>query len=155
MPEQNEPRGTEDLRREISSAAELAAAFRALPGVSSLAPGLRDLVKSAAARLLRRVDVDQRAAVMASIDASGVSLTPWVQEFQVHRSDGALRWIRGSATPQREPDGRVLWHGYFQDLTEWQALARAGTISASDLDLIRYVETADEAVAIIDAWSPE
>ncbi|MGR3198703.1 MAG: lysine decarboxylase, partial [Paracoccus sp. (in: a-proteobacteria)] len=34
----------------------------------------------------------------------------------------------------------------------WQALADAGTISASDLQLIRYVETADEAVEIIDSW---
>jgi len=84
-----------------------------------------DELAADAARLLRRVDIAQRAAVMASIDASGVSLLPWVQEFQVHRPDGAVRWIRGSATPQREPDGQVLWHGYFEDLTEWQALARA------------------------------
>jgi hypothetical protein len=78
-----------------------------------------------ATRLLRRVELAQRDAVMASIDASGASLLPWVQEFQVHRPDGTLRWIRGSATPQSEPDGPVLWHGYFEDLTEWQALARA------------------------------
>ena len=65
---------------------------------------------------------------MASIDASGASLLPWVQEFQVRLPDaagGMLRWIRGSATPQRGPDGQVLWHGYFEDLTEWHALARA------------------------------
>ena len=78
-----------------------------------------------ASRLLRRVELSQREAVMAGIDASGATLTPWVQEFQVRRPDGALRWIRGSATPQRGPDGQVLWHGYFEDLTEWQALARA------------------------------
>ena len=47
--------------------------------------------------------------------------------------------------------GAEFWDG----IINWQALARAGTISATDLDLIRYVETADEAVAIIDAWSPE
>ncbi len=47
--------------------------------------------------------------------------------------------------------GAEFWDG----IINWQALARAGTISASDLDLIRYVETADEAVAIIDAWSAE
>ena len=81
-----------------------------------------------ATRLLRRVDLPQREAVMASIDASGASLLPWVQEFQVRLPDaagGMLRWIRGSATPQRGPDGQVLWHGYFEDLTEWHALARA------------------------------
>ena len=47
--------------------------------------------------------------------------------------------------------GAEFWDG----IINWQARARAGTISATDLDLIRYVETADEAVAIIDAWSPE
>lgn len=44
--------------------------------------------------------------------------------------------------------GAEFWDG----IINWQALARAGTISPADLDLIRYVETADEAVAIIDGW---
>ena len=35
---------------------------------------------------------------------------------------------------------------------DWQALAEAGTISPEDLELISFVETADEAVAIIDNW---
>ena len=83
-----------------------------------------DLARDAT-RLLRRVELAQRAAVMASIDNSALHMLPWVQEFQVHRPDGALRWIRGSATPQRTADGQLLWHGHFEDLTEWQALARA------------------------------
>ena len=44
--------------------------------------------------------------------------------------------------------GAEFWDG----IINWQALADAGTISASDLQLIRYVETADEAVEIIDNW---
>ena len=44
--------------------------------------------------------------------------------------------------------GAEFWDG----IINWQALADAGTISASDLQLIRYVETADEAVEIIDSW---
>ena len=44
--------------------------------------------------------------------------------------------------------GRDFWH----QIVNWQALADAGTISASDLDLIRFVETSDEAIAAIDAW---
>lgn len=44
--------------------------------------------------------------------------------------------------------GREFW----QDIINWQALAEAGTISPEDLDLIRFVETADEAIAIIDGW---
>lgn len=41
-----------------------------------------------------------------------------------------------------------FWH----KVIDWQALADAGTISPEDLDLISFVETADEAVAIIDNW---
>ena len=44
--------------------------------------------------------------------------------------------------------GREFW----DKVINWQALADAGTISASDLDLFSYVETADEAVDIIDNW---
>ncbi|AXC50982.1 TIGR00730 family Rossman fold protein [Paracoccus suum] len=47
--------------------------------------------------------------------------------------------------------GREFWEA----IVSWQGLVEAGTISAEDLDLIRYVDTADEAVAIIDAWVPQ
>jgi len=41
--------------------------------------------------------------------------------------------------------GRAFWH----KIINWQALADAGTISADDLDLFHFVETAEEAVAHI------
>ncbi|WP_156429096.1 TIGR00730 family Rossman fold protein [Paracoccus aminovorans] len=44
--------------------------------------------------------------------------------------------------------GREFWH----KVISWQALAEAGTISPEDLELISFVETAEEAVAIIDNW---
>jgi len=44
--------------------------------------------------------------------------------------------------------GRDFW----ERIINWQALAESGTISSHDLDLIQFVETAEEAVAIIDAW---
>lgn len=44
--------------------------------------------------------------------------------------------------------GRSFW----TTVVNWGALAEAGTISAEDLDLFRFVETADEAVAAIDGW---
>ena len=44
--------------------------------------------------------------------------------------------------------GREFW----QRIVDWEALADAGTISADDLSLFRFVETADEAVAAIDDW---
>ncbi len=44
--------------------------------------------------------------------------------------------------------GRTFW----EKIINWDALAEAGTISADDLDLFRFVETAEEAVDIISDW---
>jgi uncharacterized protein (TIGR00730 family) len=44
--------------------------------------------------------------------------------------------------------GQTFW----ERLIDWSALTEAGTISPDDLDLFRYVETAEEAVGIIDGW---
>lgn len=44
--------------------------------------------------------------------------------------------------------GREFW----TKVINWDALADAGTISAEDLELFRFVETAEEAVAAIDSW---
>ncbi len=44
--------------------------------------------------------------------------------------------------------GRAFW----EKIIDFDALAQAGTISPEDLDLFRYVETAEEALAAIDGW---
>ena len=45
--------------------------------------------------------------------------------------------------------GRAFWEG----IINWQALADAGTIAQDDLELFRYVETAQEAIAALDDWN--
>ena len=45
--------------------------------------------------------------------------------------------------------GRAFW----EKIVNWEALADAGTISASDLELFKFVDTADEALAIMDDWA--
>ncbi|PIE06557.1 MAG: lysine decarboxylase [Rhodobacterales bacterium] len=44
--------------------------------------------------------------------------------------------------------GRDFW----ETIVNWEALADAGTIGREDLDLFEFVETADEAMAVIDGW---
>ncbi len=46
--------------------------------------------------------------------------------------------------------GRDFWNR----IINWEALSEAGTISAEDLDLFRFVETAQEAMEIIENWEP-
>ena len=46
--------------------------------------------------------------------------------------------------------GRSFW----DRVLNWEVLAEAGTISPEDLGLFQYVETAEEAMAAIDAFAP-
>ena len=43
--------------------------------------------------------------------------------------------------------GRAFWEG----IINWQGLVEAGTINPQDLELFRFVETAEEAMAVLDA----
>ena len=44
--------------------------------------------------------------------------------------------------------GRAFW----DSIINWDALSEAGTISAEDLELFRFVETAEEAIAALENW---
>lgn len=46
--------------------------------------------------------------------------------------------------------GREFW----ERVINWDALADAGTISKDDLDLFRFVESAQEAIDLIENWEP-
>ena len=46
--------------------------------------------------------------------------------------------------------GREFW----EKVINWEALADAGTISDQDLDLFRFVDTAQEAMELIENWKP-
>lgn len=44
--------------------------------------------------------------------------------------------------------GRAFW----ESIINWDALSEAGTISAEDLELFRFIETAEEAVEALENW---
>ncbi|KRS19811.1 LOG family protein [Roseovarius indicus] len=41
---------------------------------------------------------------------------------------------------------------FWRSIINWEALSEAGTISAEDLELFRFVETAEQAMEIIESW---
>ena len=41
---------------------------------------------------------------------------------------------------------------FWRRIVNWEALVAAGTIAPADIGLFRFVETAAEALALIDAW---
>lgn len=52
-----------------------------------------------------------------SILESYQNLSDWELEFRTNEKIGSAKWIRGSARPERKPDGTVIWYGYMQDIT--------------------------------------
>ena len=52
-----------------------------------------------------------------SIAESAANLSTWTLEFQVQTKSGKVKWLRGSATPRKLPNGNILWNGVFIDLT--------------------------------------
>jgi signal transduction histidine kinase len=90
-----------------------------------------DALMADAAAMLRRIDFDDRQAMLDSIEASARTSAPWQLSFRVHRPDGALRWFRGQATPQPGPGASITWHGYFEDVTEVMTVERAHQLRAA------------------------
>jgi PAS domain S-box-containing protein len=87
-----------------------------------------------AAALYTVVLPQDRRPMADSIDRSRARLSEWRHEFRILREGGALRWILGAATPQREADGSVAWHGHFEDVTElreFESVRRSAAAAAA------------------------
>ena len=68
--------------------------------------------------VLRMIEREDYGPTIAAMKLSARTLTPWRFDFRLRRPDGALRWMTGTSTPQRDSAGGVLWYGYFEDSTE-------------------------------------
>ena len=82
--------------------------------IFGLAP--TDLAKDASAivGLIHPSDVDR---FHASIVESAKALSEWHEEFRVVRPGHSDMWVEGRSTPERKPDGSVVWRGFLSDVT--------------------------------------
>ncbi len=58
----------------------------------------------------------------ASLRESARELQPWQHQCRWRHTDGSVRWLEGTARPEREPDGSVLWHGFLTEITDRKEL---------------------------------
>ncbi len=68
-----------------------------------------------------RVHPDDREHLLASIRQAASTLTPWHFEHRIEHPRKGCIWVEGRATPMRQADGSVLWHGLVTDITERKA----------------------------------
>ena len=88
-------------------------------------PAIHDLLGVDATTLVeRRIDLlalvhpDEREAVADSLRASADLGSAWLATFRVPHTPAGERCIEAHSMPVREPDGGVIWHGFFIDVTE-------------------------------------
>ncbi len=103
--------------------------YRLRPDGSSHFPyasqGVRDIygvspedVREDASPIFVRLYPEDLERVGETINKSARSLSIWQCEYRVIFVDGRIIWVYGQATPQRETDGSILWHGYITEITD-------------------------------------
>jgi signal transduction histidine kinase/CheY-like chemotaxis protein/HPt (histidine-containing phosphotransfer) domain-containing protein len=82
-------------------------------------------VKESADAVFERIHPEDYDLVAGSILLSWEKLTQWECEYRVILPSRGVRWVRGIANPQRQPDKSVIWHGYIADITEQKKIEEA------------------------------
>ena len=67
------------------------------------------------ARVILPEDLER---VRNAIDDSAKNLTQFECEYRVRIPGQPVKWIYGKSTPEKQPDGSIIWHGYNSDITE-------------------------------------
>ncbi|WP_017295137.1 PAS domain S-box protein [Geminocystis herdmanii] len=75
-------------------------------------------VKESADKVLDVLHPEDRERILDSVFESADKLTPWHCEYRVCLPENKIIWVEGNATPQREADGSVIWHGYITNITD-------------------------------------
>jgi PAS domain-containing protein len=68
--------------------------------------------------ILKRVLPADREKFIASIESSAEELTPWRCEYRVRLPGRPVKWMLGQSTPEKLPDGSIVWYGFNTDITE-------------------------------------
>jgi PAS domain S-box-containing protein len=132
-------KGEEFLREKAAMQEQLSMVLATVPGVvysflmradgSSAIPfassRLRDIfdvapdaIKLDASPALAMIHPDDLSHFQEATADSFRRLRPWHEEFRVNHPKRGLVWVKGDASPERQQDGSVLWHGFLIDTTE-------------------------------------
>jgi signal transduction histidine kinase/CHASE3 domain sensor protein/HPt (histidine-containing phosphotransfer) domain-containing protein/ActR/RegA family two-component response regulator len=65
---------------------------------------------------------EDRPMIKQTLAKAVQDLQPVQYDFRVKQPGNALRWLRASATLRKDPDGSVLWNGYWTDVTRQRNL---------------------------------
>jgi PAS domain S-box-containing protein len=93
-------------------------------GITDLYQLTPEQVKHDASLAFAMVHPEDLRQVSNSIALSAQQLSLWKLDFRLKFNDGSVNWATGSAVPERQTDGSVLWHGFISDITERKRIER-------------------------------
>ncbi|MBK1873232.1 PAS domain S-box protein [Marinobacter sp. 1-3A] len=104
--------------------------------------------KSDAESLFAMIVPEDSQRVMTAIQESAQQLNTWSIQFRIHKDDGTEHWIEGHSSPQKLPDGSIIWHGYLEDIDDRKrAMLR---LEESEQQLRRLFELAPSGIILAD-----
>eukprot|EP01037_Dinobryon_pediforme_P017328 gene17326-17519_t len=106
-----------------------------------------DLAKDASL-IFDRVHPDDFTNFRSTFLKSKREGTLWGGSFRFYHPKKGLIWLESQATPVREADGSILWHGYVQDVT--QRKQSEANLAESEERLRAVIDGAGDAIISID-----
>lgn len=81
-------------------------------------------VKESIEPILEHTHPEDLERFIDSIKESARTLETWECDYRVNLPQKGLRWLRGKAKPEKQPDGTVMGYGYITDITEKKKIYR-------------------------------
>ncbi|MDB4957916.1 MAG: sensor hybrid histidine kinase [Myxococcales bacterium] len=98
--------------------------------------------------LFARVDPDDIADVSGALEQSALAMGPLSVTFRVRNPRRGTVWAKWRATPVREADGHLVWHGVMADVTEHPPVVDPIALNESQFRFI--IEASPIAYALND-----
>ncbi len=90
---------------------------------SYISPGCREIYEVEPEAVLENpfsiwglVHPDDIDTLRNSVNNSAQTLQPWKMEWRNYTYSGKLKWLSGSARPEKQSNGDIIWYGYIQDI---------------------------------------
>lgn len=69
-------------------------------------------------RVFEAVLPEDRARVLAAVEASTRTMQPYSVEYRMRGAAGQVEWVRGSAEPRPGPNNSIVWNGFVTRISE-------------------------------------
>ncbi len=85
----------------------------------------RDVLLRDSKRFWDAIHDEDKPGFLAALKHAAETLQPHRYEFRIKDPDGSTRWVSTAASLREEPDGSILWNGYWSDISEQKRMELA------------------------------